>query len=84
MTMNQIEQNEEYHPEYSSACMKRGCSFCSINKIAAERILRFIHNTDSKTGRLSQKQIERRQMITLGHVCKPKLHTSINDSGIGR
>ena len=68
--------NEEFHPEYSSECMKHGCSFCRINKNVAERIARFVNIPDSKLGRLTQKQIERRQLITLGYVCNNKRHTS--------
>lgn len=33
--------NEEYHPEFSSACLKNGCTFCKINKNLSERIARF-------------------------------------------
>lgn len=74
--------SQDYHPEYSSSCMKLGCSFCNINKNVAERIARFVNIDECKTGRLTQKQIERRQLITLGYVCKPKLHTNDNNPGV--
>jgi len=39
MRQNKI---DEYHPEYSSRCMRLGCSYCKINRNVAENIFNFI------------------------------------------
>ena len=34
-------RKENSHPDYSSSCIKLGCSFCKINRNVTERIFRF-------------------------------------------